>query len=239
MEPGEPIEQFLSKELETDVSVIFTNNSWTVMRYTAYDHGKKVKIRLHRIFKDAPPEVRDAVLTWAKRPTRKVGTVIDRFIHANHATIGESAAEKHLDPKGQFYNLSEIFVKLNSEYFEGSLNCKIGYGTAGGSSRRRVRRALQFGAFDSVHRAIRIHPVLDAAWIPVFFIEYIIYHEMLHAAIPIRIDAAGRRIHHSAEFRNREKLFLLYQEARAWEKANIRKVLREAGKLVVDGKSAT
>jgi predicted metal-dependent hydrolase len=57
---------------------------------------------------------------------------------------------------------------------------------------------------------------MDSKRVPGYFIEYVVYHEMLHAAIGIQ-EREGRRSIHSAEFKKREKLFKYYERAMAWE----------------------
>jgi hypothetical protein len=64
---------------------------------------------------------------------------------------------------------------------------------------------------------IKINPILDSDRVPRYFLEFVIYHEMLHADIGIE-DGSGRRELHSREFRKREKLFRHYEKASAWEK---------------------
>ena len=59
--------------------------------------------------------------------------------------------------------------------------------------------------------------ILDKKKVHPFFIEFIIYHEMLHADIGVR-ESKGRRTVHCREFRRREKIFKKYSEAIAWEK---------------------
>lgn len=69
---------------------------------------------------------------------------------------------------------------------------------------------------DSVN-TIRINPVLDKKSVPRYYIEFIVYHEMLHADMGVT-EKNGRRVVHSKEFRAREKSFRDYRKAMAWEK---------------------
>jgi hypothetical protein len=64
---------------------------------------------------------------------------------------------------------------------------------------------------------IRINPILDSRSVPRYFLEFIVYHEMLHADIGIK-KGVVRRIIHSSEFKKREKLFKHYEKAINWEK---------------------
>ena len=64
---------------------------------------------------------------------------------------------------------------------------------------------------------IRIHPLLDAPFVPTWFLEYVVYHEMLHAVVPEEIDEHGRRRVHTREFYRRERKFHCYYRARRWK----------------------
>jgi predicted metal-dependent hydrolase len=77
------------------------------------------------------------------------------------------------------------------------------------------RRTL--GSYSSHTNIIRINPVLDKRSVPPYFIEFIIYHEMLHADLGVE-TGENRRSVHTREFRRREKMFKKYAEALAWEK---------------------
>ena len=47
--------------------------------------------------------------------------------------------------------------------------------------------------------------------------EFLVYHEMLHADIGIK-NKNNRRIVHSGEFKKREKEFKQYEKAVGWER---------------------
>jgi hypothetical protein len=72
---------------------------------------------------------------------------------------------------------------------------------------------------------IRIHPALDRRWVPRYFLEYVMFHEMLHHLMP-HTRGAGRRALHPPEFREREKEFRHYERAMAWERSHLARLLR-------------
>jgi hypothetical protein len=72
---------------------------------------------------------------------------------------------------------------------------------------------------------IRIHPALDQSWVPRYFVEYIVYHEMLHHVIPMP-ERNGRRQLHTPEFRARERAFAHFERALAWERRHVHRLLR-------------
>jgi predicted metal-dependent hydrolase len=77
-------------------------------------------------------------------------------------------------------------------------------------SQRRTRRIL--GHHDAAHDTIVISKTLDGADVPEWFVEYVLYHEMLHMKHPARL-VKGRRYYHTNAFRLEEQRFPYYQEA--------------------------
>ena len=88
------------------------------------------------------------------------------------------------------------------------------------------RRAIRFGAYFSRGNIIRIHPLLDQAFVPEYFVRYVVFHEMLHAAMETRATGSGRRRVHGGEFKRRERAYPDYDRAIAWETANLKKLLK-------------
>lgn len=126
--------------------------------------------------------------------------------------------------EGRYFDLKEIFRKINDKYFAGRMRS---YTITWGRKRKmRPKEYFIFGSIQEEDRIIRIHPLLDAPFVPTWFIEYVIYHEMLHAFVPDEFDANGRRIVHSDRFNHREKRFRFYRRARRWEEENLGRFLR-------------
>jgi len=76
------------------------------------------------------------------------------------------------------------------------------------------------GSYSVEDRLIRIHRSLDRAFVPRFFVSWIVFHEMLHQVHDIRVKN-GRREFHSKEFLADEAAFELYDQARLWERRNL------------------
>ena len=77
-----------------------------------------------------------------------------------------------------------------------------------------------------VERLIRIHPALDAPFVPAYVVESVVHHEMLHAVIPVRIGKKGRPIVHGPDFRAMETRFYGYRRAKEWCRGNIERLLQ-------------
>lgn len=126
--------------------------------------------------------------------------------------------------EGRYFNLKAIFDKLNAKYFSNTLR---GYQITWGRRRRLPpKEYFVFGTIQEEDRLIRIHPLLDAPFVPTWFLEYIVYHEMLHSVVPDEFDANGRRRVHTDAFNKLERKFPLYHRARRWEDENLARFLR-------------
>ena len=119
--------------------------------------------------------------------------------------------------------LNKIFLRLNHEYFDGSINAQINWGR----SREGRKYSVQLGKYDPQKKEIRLHPILGKDFVPFYYIEYVVYHEMLHAVLGIKRKSKRRWEYHSAEFKKREKEFLYYSEAVKWEKENLSFLLNQ------------
>ena len=126
-----------------------------------------------------------------------------------------------LRTRGRVHDLKAVYDRLNRRYFAGKLDLCITWGAA---RRRPAQRSIKVGAFLVEDRLIRVHPVLDQEMVPGYFLEWIVFHEMLHGKHAIR-RVRGRRCFHPPELLREEKQFPDYWRARVWEKANLDRLL--------------
>jgi len=110
-----------------------------------------------------------------------------------------------LETGGRYFDLRAMFDKLNSRYFGNRLH---GYKIIWGKRRQeRPRENFIFGTIQEEDRIIRINPWLDQRFVPNWFLEYVLYHEMLHAIVPDQTRQSGRRCVHTDQFNRREREF--------------------------------
>ena len=125
--------------------------------------------------------------------------------------------------EGRYFDLRAVFDKINARYFRNRLR---NYSIAWGRRRReRPESCIVFGSIQEEDRMIRIHPLLDRQFVPQWYLEYVIFHEMLHAFVPDRYDSAGRRIVHHPGFVQRERRFRHYRRSIEWERENLGRFL--------------
>jgi hypothetical protein len=216
------ISRYLSSRCGRTVKVVFTDNTSTMI---TVNRSAACKVRMHHMFADAPQEVLNALAVYVKWPRHKASNAtLSRYIREKGCLI-KSAPKKALNPvtSGRYFDLELIYKNLNEEYFDNKVTVPI---TWGKPFRKRRRRSIRFGSVDHKVGVIRINPSLDARYVPAYFIEYIVFHEMLHCLIDAEISPKGRTLAHHSGFRKREKEYARYREALKWQDENIQRFLK-------------
>jgi len=178
--------------------------------------------RVHHMFLDAPREVVRALAAFAgsgpglSARRRRAGGCIDAFVREHRARIAAPRAAR-LEARGRVHDLQEIFDRLNRQEFEGAVEARIGWGP---NRHTRGRRTLKTGVYVQEARLIRIHPALDRVEVPAMYVAAVVFHEMLHQAVPA-VEVNGRRIVHGREFRRRERAYPDCERAKRWEEDHL------------------
>jgi hypothetical protein len=105
--------------------------------------------------------------------------------------------------RGHVFDLAAVQRAVSERYFGGAVRCAITWGRPGRRPRRARSRSIRFGTYVEALRLVRINPILDDPRVPAEFVEYIVFHEMLHAVAPS--ESAGSRRHHHGTFRALER----------------------------------
>ena len=190
-------------------------------------HGGILQIRLHHMFLDAPALVQEALVRYVVEGERVASQLVGKYIEDNGYRIRASRpVSTPLVTQGTVHDLYAVFQSVNDKYFGGAVDALITWGRAGRpASVKTPRRSIKLGSYSATERLIRVHPSLDKAWVPRYFVSYIVYHEMLHHVIP-QSQGSGRRMLHPPVFVARERLFRDYDRSLVWEKAHISRLLR-------------
>jgi hypothetical protein len=210
----------IAADLGARVRLVVNDNRSTMVSYQR--EAGELTLRLHHMFLDAPEDVVRALADYAGRGRGPAGKVIDAYVAGCEQRIRSvSRRPDALNAIGKCFDLQAVFARLNLDHFQDGIRARIGWGR--GVNRRR-RKSIRLGVYDHSAREIRIHPALDKPDVPLFFVEYIVFHEMLHQLFPsARHD--GRHVHHPRAFKDREKAFPLYDAALRWEKEHLAKLL--------------
>lgn len=214
--------RYLSSRCPMPVEVMFTDNRSTMISVNR--SPGRARLRLHRMFAHAPQAVLDALAIYIKWPRHgRSNATLSSYINENtHFVRPGRPGKVKLVARGKYFDLRQVYDRLNREHFGGALDAPI---TWGRPFRGRRRRSIRFGCVDNTTGVIRINASLDAPFVPEFFLEYIVYHEMLHCQVDARRGPGGRSVVHHQGFKRREKEYPRYKEALRWQKENLHRFL--------------
>ena len=206
---AESLRRFLSEAGDCRVDLTLTRNRVT-MASVAFVTERHARVRLHAHFITAPEDIWNALAAYLRTRRRRDWNRVAAF----SKTIDTSSEAKRepvsrLSGKGRIYDLSEIGKAVNQRFFSGRVRYQIGWGR-NRPERRKGRgqrgRSIRFGSWSRTTHTIRVHPLLDDERVPQEFVEYIVFHEMLHAVVPSDCSS-GRRYDHPETFRVLERNF--------------------------------
>ena len=235
-------QSFLASELSCPVRVVYTRARKKPLQVRPELSGRKharhmrvrgLEVRMHAFFDAAPPEVHRAVASWIKSGKRapRACELLDRWILESLEKLpAPEVRESALRARGACYDLATLAADLCANELAGEFGPPAGLPrlTWGRSGPSRTRHSIRLGSYDQEGSVVRIHVALDQPAVPLYFVRYVLFHELLHAVHPPRKGAGARWVHHGREFRKRERAYPDYARAIAWEKAHIKEVIRSA-----------
>ena len=157
----------------------------------------------------APQEVLKAIVTilackaLRRRVSKRARQIYDDWRResaisdAVNARRTAKGRKRFADHDGRCHPLQEIFRDINRRFFNDQIEIrKIGWG---------IRRSWgRLGHYDPTHNTITLSPVLDSPDVPRFVVDFIVYHEMLHAVFGDEKNYGFRR-HHPPVFSRTER----------------------------------
>lgn len=170
-----------------------------------FEPGGAARVRLSQAFLAAPDEVVTALGQYLAKRSRAAWQMVGRYVASLTPALAAARAVT-LPTQGTVYDLALIRDRVNSLYFNGRLDCRIGWGREGKSRRQARTRTIRYGSYNKAQNLVRIHPALDNARVPPEFVDYIVFHEMLHAAVP-SVKGGARWKHHPPTYRMLERSF--------------------------------
>jgi hypothetical protein len=206
------------------IEVTLTDNRYTMISVRRLGRGRserRYEVRLHHMFADADPVIMRALARYIADNDADASRILGDFIDANSGHVrgrARRAPSQLILTAGDHHDLRAIFDELNVRYFGDKIDAAITWGARTGRPRRR--NSIKMGSYSVEDRLIRIHRSLDRAFVPRYFVAWIVFHEMLHQVHDIRVKN-GRREFHSKEFLADEAGFEAYAQARHWERAHL------------------
>lgn len=182
-------------------------------------HDGRLTVDISDLLEGAPPSVQEALasILIAKLFRKELdSTIAARYrTYLNrpevrrtlHLVQQERGRKVFRDPRGKVYDLCRIFNELNFRYFYGLMaQPDLGW------SLRPSRTTL--GHYDPSHNAIVLTMLLDCEKAPELLVRFVMFHEMLHLKYPTE-HRRDRRCVHTKEFKQAEKAFENFREAKA------------------------
>ena len=230
LEPSMTLEEHVEKYAGAcHVEVTYTDNTRTMISFKRV--GDKATLRAHHMFRGAPDEVAEAVarsyLTRVRKATgRALGKTVRDFIEANGDKV-RTKATRHTKRRrygcvGDTFNLREIADLVNREYFRGDLEVDLTWSRTPNKRYMGTWRETS----DGQPNLITINRLLDDPAVPSYYLEYLVYHEMLHEAMPGKRHN-GRTLRHCNEYRALERQHTYYHEATKWGEDNLDRLYRK------------
>ena len=193
---------------------VFTSFTNTASLYKSKKDRYQHNIILNEGFITANEEMISLILTTIfQGKSSKTSQIIRQYTLTEEYTdiILELDLSAEIDadnPQGQYYDLNLLFEKINSQYFDNSLN-KPRLSWSQSLTRRK------FGHYEPHKDRVVISLSLDNQNTPSFVPEFILYHELLHKYCGEKWVNGKRRVH-TPEFKKLEQQFEFYQNAEAW-----------------------
>lgn len=182
-----------------------------------------LELSLHRLFTYSSTPVLQAIIRFATSRETRSRTILRQMAQLYFTEIQPPEPNWQLmDPEGEHRDLKAIYDLQNQLYFQNQIAVPIAWFKVPHYSHFRH---ITFGVFDYSLPLIRINGLLDRPEVPLPFVEFIVYHEMLHAACPAKVDMRRRWRVHTQEFRRREALHAHYLFSKQWQK-NARQILK-------------
>ncbi len=173
-------------------------------------------LRLHEGFMAADDAfLEEFVATWAVRDMASLNRVGRDFsLSGGFIEIAEQlsalAPEPDTAAMGRVHDLEASFHRVNSEHFNGLLKKPTLRWASVASTRT-------FGKYRFTEDLLTISPSLDAADVPAWVLDFVVFHELLHKALGLT-PKGGRRYAHTPDFRVAERSHPRYAEADAFLK---------------------
>lgn len=241
------LEDELAAALHSPVRVAFSRSRRHAIQLRRTRHGRGTEatsaydVRLAPFFAHADAHVRADLAQWLRsgRRARATHDRLMRWIDARYAELPPRAlpawarrtAGEHHDLAALTQSLAgargaQVLARLERPP-------TVGFGRF---PSRAPRRSLDLGNYDRERDWVRIHPVLDAADVPAWFVRFVLFHEHLHAVAAQENWDGGAP--HGPTFREHEALLPDTARAKAWQREHTEELLARTRRAVNGARKA-
>ena len=173
-----------------------------------------ITITANEGFVGAPhPVIKALIYVSLRHPEKKYATqvksygVSDAFEDIT-LSLEMMTADLSTNTQGQYYDLAVIFDRVNAAYFDGALS-------APRLTWNKTLTHRKFGHYQINTDTVMLSLSLDDAAVPPYVVDFVMYHELLHKYLGIKL-VNGRRYAHTTAFRDAECRFAQYEQAQAF-----------------------
>jgi hypothetical protein len=205
------------RRLAPDVSfrLVYAAARRRIFSWTDGPGPKAVTLRLAPEFRDAPIHVAEAlvrVVTTRRLPRearRRLFFEVRSWAAVQGASCGGPPG-RSLPPAGRHVDLAPVLARVQQTCFPEPVPARIGW------SEHPARRLM--GRFEkgSPQGLVVVNRLLDGPLTPHWYLDFLVYHELLHAVFPPR-PGATRILVHPPEFRRAERRHPDHRRARTFE----------------------
>lgn len=191
-----------------------------------------------RYLQSAPQSIKSALIEWACLPVYKRGKNsatlekkrnLEQLIQSHICSLDPSLYSSRLDisklenkTRGHRYDLREIFDTINNTYFDNSVKASVRWGSYSSLTSYQTCRLEKNGTKVNL---ITIAGVYNHPEVPLYALQAVMYHEMLHIVVP-PYKKNGRNVIHSPEFKKIERQFAYYNQWHEWERHYLRNLAK-------------
>jgi predicted SprT family Zn-dependent metalloprotease len=111
--------------------------------------------------------------------------------------------------EGTHHHLESLAAEVHRTYFFKYPPLPVRWGQ---QIARKKRRSIRLGSYNHRTAEVRIHPMLNSANVPAFFIQSVIHHEYLHHVLGAP---------HNRRFHQHERTFRYFRESQEWIRRNL------------------
>jgi hypothetical protein len=214
--PPDPLgDAFRRLAPEAAPSIVYAAARRRIFSWTPAAGGSPLVVRVGPEFRLAPPAVAEALvrIVTRRRLPREVRRRLFFEVRSFSALKSGCGAGvgRCLPPQGQYVDLAPLLAKVQEERFRTPIPAAIGW------TERPLRRLM--GRFEkgSPEGLVVVNRLLDSPLAPNWYLDFLVYHELLHAVIPPR-PGADRILIHPPEFRRAERRHPEHARARLFER---------------------
>ena len=201
---------------------------------------KEKHLVLPYLLKDAPEDIKTNIIAWTqlkkprlkknRPPFYKQKKLLETTVWNYLESQGVTAREKRIKnpqkydacTKGTVYDLRQVFDVINGDYYRNELKSYVRWGSYA-SKTSYLSRCIDENK--TPFNLITIAGVYNHPKVPAYAIYGVMFHEMLHIAIP-PYKKNGRNIMHGPEFKRAEKKYTYLRKWYEWERRELHKILR-------------